>query len=213
MERISFEENVLLYKTKVTSKTLLENTVNEIKLFFKSSPYAKKDNYTYMEDWSSFDFQNEMKPKNSIEEIIKFGIQSCHKLRCEDKSPFNRVSINSWINVVRKGKPKQDDFKKDGRVTLHNHIDIQKSINSFHPTYTFVYYVQMPDNLTGNEGTLIVGGKNGKRYYHLPEEGDLIIMDGYLPHSPDKSPNSTKNRIVIAANVGFENVKKSNSLI
>jgi hypothetical protein len=38
-------------------------------------------------------------------------------------------------------------------------------------------------------------------------------MEGFLPHSPDKSPNSTKDRVVIAGNVGFEYVKKSKSLI
>ena len=71
----------------------------------------------------------------------------------------------------------------------------------------------MPDNLVDTEGTLILGGKDNKLYYYLPEEGDLIIMEGFLPHSPNRSPNSTKDRIVIAANVGFENAKKSKSLI
>jgi hypothetical protein len=140
-------------------------------------------------------------------------MKSCQELKIKDISPFNKVNINSWINVVKRGNPKQDDFKKGGEATLHNHVDLQKSVHSFYPTYTFVYYVQMPDNLVDTEGTLIIGGKDNKRYYYLPEEGDLLIMEGFLPHSPNISPNSTKDRIVIAANVGFENVKKSNSLI
>jgi hypothetical protein len=209
MEEIVFEKNVVIYKTKIQSI----NVIDDVNVFLKSSSYSPKDNYTYMGDWSSFDFQNEMKPTNSIEEIIKFGVQSCYELRSVDISPFNKTNVNSWINIVKKGKPKQDDFKRGGEVTLHNHIDLQKLVNSFHPTYTFVYYVQMPNNLLDTEGTLIIGGNDGNRYYYLPEEGDLLIMEGFLPHSPDKSPNSTKDRVVIAGNVGFEYVKKSKSLI
>jgi hypothetical protein len=213
MEKIIFEEDVIIYKTKTESDVLLKNVLNDVDIFLKSAPYSPKDNYTYMDDWSSFDFQTEMKPNNFIEEIIKFGMEVCFKLRCEDESPFNRINVNSWVNVVKKGKPKQENFRKDDIVTLHNHIDLQKSIESFYPTYTFVYYVQMPDNLKDNEGTLIVEGSDNQRYYYLPQEGDLLVMKGYLPHSPNKSPNSTKNRVVIAANVGFENAKKINSLI
>lgn len=214
MEKIIFEENVILYKTKTESRELLKNVLSDVDIFLKSTPYSPKDNYTYMGDWSSFDFQTEANPTNSIEEIIKFGMQSCFELRSEDTSPFNKININSWINVVKKGKPKQDNFKRgEDVVTLHNHIDLQKMVESFYPTYTFVYYVQMPDNLNNNEGTLIIGGKDGQRHYYLPQEGDLLIMEGHLPHSPNKSPNSTKDRIVIAANVGFENTKKIISLI
>lgn len=213
MEKIIFDENVVLYKTKTESDELLKNVLRDIDIFLKSVPYSPKDNYTYMGDWSSFDFQNEMKPNNSIEEIIKFGMQSCFELRSENSELFNKINVNSWVNVVKKGKPKQDNFKKNDVVTLHNHIELQKLVESFYPTYTFVYYAQMPDNLKDNEGTLIMGGKDGQRYHYLPQEGDLLIMEGHLPHSPNKSPNSTKDRIVIAANVGFENSKKIISLI
>ena len=211
MEKIIFEEGVVLYKIK--TNVLLEKVIADTENFLKLAPYSPRDNYTYMGDWSSFNFQSEMNPTNSIEEIIKSAVQNCFDLRSEDKTPFNKVNVNTWINVVKKGKPKQDNFKKGDVVTLHNHIDLQKLVNSFYPTYTFVFYAQMPDNLKDNEGTLIIGGKNGQLYYYLPEEGDLLIMEGHLPHSPNKSPNSTKDRIVIASNVGFENAKKINSLI
>jgi hypothetical protein len=95
---------------------------------------------------------------------------------------------------------------------LHNHVDIQNENESFYPTYTFVYYVQMPDNLFGNDGSLIIGGNDG-RYDYLPKVGDLVIMRGDLPHGPNSALNSTKDRIVIAGNVGFEYVKQKHSLI
>lgn len=213
MEKISFTNGVELYKTNIYSPELIDETFNDVKQFLTTAPYMPSDNYAYMGDWGSFDFENEMKPRNGIEKIIKFGITKCVELRKENNEPFNKVNANSWVNIVKAGKPKQSNFKKNDEVILHNHIDLQKYVESFYPTYTFVFYLQMPDNLEGNEGTLIMAGPDSERCYFLPEPGDLVIMGGALPHSPNKAPNSTKDRIVIAANVGFENAKTKVSLI
>jgi len=213
MEKITFSNGAELYKTNIKSLDLIKSTLEDVKKFLNTAMYMPSDNYTYMTDWGSFDYENEMTVKNSIEKIIKFSITKCYELRSENTEPFNKVNVNSWINVVKTGKPKQKEFKKNDVVVLHNHVDLQRYDNSFYPTYTFVYYVQMPDNLENNEGTLIVEGINGERCYFLPNEGDLVIMGGELPHSPNKSPKSTKDRIVIAGNVGFENAKIKVTLI
>ena len=55
--------------------------------------------------------------------------------------------------------------------------------------------------------------ENGKEHFVLPEEGDLIIMHGDLPHAPNHALKSTKDRIVFAGNVGFEMIKKEKSLL
>ena len=65
MEEIVFEENIVLYKTRMQST----NVLGDIKTFLKSAPYSPNDNYTYIGDWSSFNFQDEMRPTNSIEEV------------------------------------------------------------------------------------------------------------------------------------------------
>ena len=83
----------------------------------------------------------------------------------------------------------------------------------FRPDYTYVHYVQMPDNLEGNDGVLYIEGKDGVIHNILPKENDIIIMEGRVPHVPASARKSTKDRIVIAGNVGFEMIKKTNSLI
>ena len=113
MEEIFFEENVVIYKTRMEST----NVLGDIKTFLESTPYSPKDNYTYMGDWSSFDFQNEMRPKNSIEEIIKFGMESCLELRNKTISPFNKININSWINIVKRVNQNKIILKRE--VKLH----------------------------------------------------------------------------------------------
>lgn len=213
MEKIYFEENIEIYKEKIESIDLQKNVLEDCITFLSKAQYMPEDNYSYMMDWGSFDYEKEMIPNNNIDKIIKISITKCVQLAIQRGISFNKININSWINVVKTGNPKQTNFKKGKEVVLHNHVDLQKMLNSFHPTYTFVYYVQMPNNLSDVDGTLIVEGNSGVRYYHLPDESDLIIMDGYLPHSPNRSPNSTKNRIVIAGNVGFETAKNKKSII
>lgn len=213
MKQISFEDGVDLYITKLENTKLQSDVLENCISFLNTANYVPQDNYPYLNDWGSFDFKKEMIPSNYIEEIIKICLNECVELGIKDELNFNKVNINAWINVVKTGKPKQNNFKYGGDVKLHNHIDLQKIINSFYPEYTFVYYAQMPNNLSDTEGTLIVEGKNEKRYYYLPEEGEVVIMKSNLEHSPNHSPNSTKNRIVIAGNVGFESAKKISSLI
>lgn len=213
MEVISFENGVHIYRTKIESSTLRESTVNDALEFVSKCNYTPQDNYAYMPDWGSFNYEKDMVPINSIQEVIKIALTEAIKIGKSNGIEFNKININSWINIVRAGLPKQNNFKNGNEVTLHNHIDLQKNVNSFYPHYTFVYYVQMPNNLSNNEGSLIIEGKTGKRYHFLPEVGDLVIMEGYLPHSPDRAPKSTKDRVVIAGNVGLENAKKQHSLI
>lgn len=211
MKVITYESGVEIYKTTINPIESNLKINEDILDFLSSADYSPQDNYTYLTD---FDFEKEMKITNKIDEVIKFGVEECSKLRKKNGLFFNKINVNCWINLVRSGKPKQNEYKsKNSIIPLHNHIDLQKKIDSFYPTYTFVYYVQMPNNLIENEGCLIIGGKSGQRYYFLPKEGDLVIMSGELPHCPNTSPNSTKNRIVIAGNVGFEHAKKMGSII
>jgi cupin superfamily acireductone dioxygenase involved in methionine salvage len=71
----------------------------------------------------------------------------------------------------------------------------------------------MPNVMNNEDGVLYFRSKNGKEYWVRPEEDDLIIMEGDMPHSPNNSPNSTIDRIVLAGNIGFEYIKKEKSVI
>lgn len=213
MEIIKFADDVVLYKKKFDTNEMHLNALKEAIKHIASADYTKFDNYAYLSDWGSFDYEKEMIPTNGIENFIKLSIKECTELAIKSNKKFNKINVNSWINVVRKEKPKQSNFKKNDEVHLHNHVDLQKKQKSFHPEYTFVYYLQMPDNLSNNEGKLIVADDNDNRYYYMPEEGDLIIMSGYLMHSPEKSIKSTKDRIVIAGNFGIEQSKIVKSII
>ena len=212
MNKIEFEEGVCIYETNLISDDLQELVLIDTKSFLKTAPFSPKDNYGYFSNSIGFDFKNKIGISDNIDNIIKLSVLKCIDLINENNQSFNKTNVDAWINVVRAKKPRQNNFKKNGDVKLHNHVAIQNKVESFYPTYTFVYYAQMPDNLDKNDGTLIIGG-NDKRYYYLPKVGDLVIMGGEISHAPNLALKSTKDRIVIAGNVGFEYIKKTHSLI
>jgi cupin superfamily acireductone dioxygenase involved in methionine salvage len=113
------------------------------------------------------------------------------------------------VNIVRSNNPVQIQFKHDemkGVDKYHTHTEINKKNKSFFPHYTYVYYIQMPDVMDGEDGVLYFKGENEKEYWIRPEEDDLIIIPGHLPHSVGLASKSNKDRIVLAGNVGFEMV-------
>ena len=152
-------------------------------------------------------FSEDMKGKIRIS-VVATGIES------EDiKKEFNKIEIGSWINVVRSSNPIQFlDFPMNGLEKYHSHTIINEKNGSFIPDLTFVYYIQMPNILKGDDGVLYILGDNQIEHKFLPEENDLIIMPGDLPHAPNNAPLSNIDRIVIAGNIGFQYIKKEKTL-
>jgi cupin superfamily acireductone dioxygenase involved in methionine salvage len=67
--------------------------------------------------------------------------------------------------------------------------------------------------MDGEDGVLYFKGENNNEYWIRPEEDDLIIIPGDLPHSPGLASKSYKDRIVVAGNVGFEESKQTKTLL
>lgn len=212
MEQIIFDTNTKIYKTKLNLVHIKNELLNECDEVIKSKPTAPADNFGYGEiTWgNNLDFNGEITIKQKLDVVVNLSIQKCKELYSIE---YNKINTDAWINRVRAKNPVQPNFKEKNEIIFHNHVELAQSVKSFIPTYTYVYYIQMPDNLNNKDGVLYIGGDNGIIYDILPEEDDLIIMDGTLPHVPASAYNSTKDRIVLAGNVGFEYIKKEKSLI
>jgi cupin superfamily acireductone dioxygenase involved in methionine salvage len=144
------------------------------------------------------------------------GINYCKELFNEYNTTYNKINTDVWVNIVRSKNPIQIHFKHNdlkGIDKYHTHTEINKNNKKFYPHYTYVYYIQMPDIMEGEDGVLYFKGQNDNEYWIRPEEDDLIIMPGFMPHAPNNAPKSTVDRIVIAGNVGFEYIKKEKSVL
>jgi len=147
----------------------------------------------------------------SISELCKLGIDICKEIY---EYQWNTIETDFWINIIKTKNPIQR-FKvseNSNKKVYHNHTELNKQIDRIPPQYTFVFYLQMPNNLKNDDGTLYLMDSNSREYNILPKEGDVIILDGNCWHSPQGAPDSTKDRIVLAGNVFFDNRKKDKNL-
>jgi hypothetical protein len=216
MEKIYFDDETYIWKTKFDISHMKDSVLEECLIIIKDMEDLKPtDTFRFFSEWKeNIDFNGNFESTAKIHEIVKEGLNVCIELFNENiKLPYNKINTEAWINVVRAKNPKQKPFSKENEIVMHNHTDLNHMSKVFRPDYTYVHYVQMPDNLEGNDGVLYIEGKDGIIYNILPKENDIIIMEGRVPHIPASARKSTKDRIVIAGNVGFEMIKKTNTLI
>lgn len=212
MEKLIFSDSAHIYRTKLNMSEFKSELLEICNKIVENQPNVRTDGFGYNHTSGNINFMGEVEIKNTLDEVIQKGIDNCINIFKNENGEYNLVETDGWVNVVRAKDPVQVNFKEGGEK-YHIHTEINKLTNSFPPTYTYVYYIQMPNNLKDDDGVLYFKDKNDVEYSILPEEDDLIIMPAEIPHSPNKSLNSTKDRIVFAGNVGFRFVKKQKSLI
>lgn len=212
MEKLIFSESAHIYRTKLNMSEYKSELLDICNKIVESQPNVKTDGFGYIMTSNNINFVGEVDIKNKLDEVIQQGINSCIEIYESENGEYNIVETDGWVNIVRTKDPVQDNFK-EGKEKYHVHTEINKLSNTFEPTYTYVYYLQMPDNLSGDDGVLWFKDKEGVEYSILPEEDDLIIMPADIPHAPNGAVNSTKDRIVFAGNVGLKLIKKQKSLI
>ena len=108
----------------------------------------------------------------------------------------NREAIetytHSWVFI-------SDPSNRD--TNYHEHMMFAPG-EALKTSYTWTYYLEVPNNCTGKEGKLFFSQtKNDDNSISIfPEEDRLYIFPATLNHRPDINPNSTNRRIVLAGN-------------
>jgi hypothetical protein len=216
--KIYFDDSTFIWKSKLNllndkdlilkeALGVINKTTENNRNLYDAYPYIFNDN---------INFNGNFDVKSKLDNICQCGIDMCKAIYKEEFNLyFNKISTDTWINVVRSINPVQRQFKREELKEVdkyHTHTEINQILKSFIPTYTYVYYIQMPDVMDGDDGVLYFKGENDKEYWIRPEEDDLIIMPGSIPHAPNNAPKSTIDRVVLAGNVGIEFVKKEKTL-
>jgi len=213
MEKIYFDDDTYIWKgraNKIHNKQLL---LNESQAVIESFDNNKSDAFNYKRfGVSEVNFIGNIVIESKLDEIMQLGIDACKEIYSKNNLQYNKINTDSWVNVVKSVNPLQPNFQNENNK-YHIHTEISEKTDSFFPHYTYVYYIQMPDTMNDEDGVLYFKGKNGNEYWVRPEEDDLIIMEGDIPHHPNNAPNSNVDRIVLAGNVGFEFIKNKKSII
>ena len=219
MEKIYFDDNTFIWKTKLNLSHLKNEIIKECnEVIEKLKDVSIADAFAYKKDWNNdINFYGNFIIENNLDMVCQTGVNFCKELYKEYYGKeYNKVNTDSWVNVVRSQNPVQPNFKYEEVKNIdkyHIHTEINKESKSFIPHYTYVYYVQMPDVMEGEDGVLYFKGENDKEYWIRPEEDDLIIMPAVMPHAPNSAPNATIDRIVLAGNAWFDMIKKEKSII
>lgn len=216
MEKLYFDDTTFIWKTKLN---LFDNKIEIIK---QANRVIKSHNDNITDGFGYLKMENhkvlniaDCGKQPLLDNIVELSTNYCKELYIKSNR-YNQLNVEFWVNVVRSENPIQKIYRdrdNGGELSYHTHTEISEVSKSFFPNYTFVYYIQMPDIMQGEDGVLYFKGNTGKQYWVRPEEDDLIIMTGDMPHSPNNAPNSTLDRIVIAGNVGFEFIKNFKTII
>jgi hypothetical protein len=206
---INFDKETKLYSLTFDVSYVQSECLKLCESLFEKSKLNITDAFPYKIDIKI----NEEWIESQLDVLIDIAITNTIELYKEKNINFNNIFIDTWVNVVRKGKPKQPIYENKNEITFHSHAELNAKRKTFNPDYTFIIYLQMPNNLDNDDGVLFIKGMDGKIYSYLPNEGEIVIMSGDTYHVPNSAPNSTKDRIVIAGNVGFELNKKIVHLI
>lgn len=183
----------------------------ECEELIKNKPNVNTDGYSYYIN-GGLKYKNclDIEINSELDLVMSSGLNSCIELH---NTIFNEIKTDIWVNVVRAKNPVQKNYKSNGSLIFHNHVDLNIANKLPPPLYTFVCYIQMPNNLTQDDGVLFMEDVDHKVYSILPKEGDIIIMKGDLPHVPNYAPNSTVDRMVLAGSVRMDFSKLNKSLI
>lgn len=214
MEKICYDASTCIWKTKLKLSDYKEELLKEA-LEVIAGKSGVVDSYTYVYEKAldgTIDLLS-LETQSLFQKICNIGASLCKELYSQEEAVYTDVMLSSWVNVVRGKDPRQPGFTKEGNERYHKHTDINEKVGMFKPEYTFVYYIQMPDIMDNDDGVLYFLGENNTEYQIRPEEDDLIIMAGDVPHFPNNASNATLDRYVLAGNIGFEYTKKKKTLL
>lgn len=214
---IKFSDTISIWKSTYSfedKKNLVEFCETHVKDVGENNPDSLRTNaFSYSTIFKEVKTTFEYECNNELDRVIQFGINECINLfRKTNDYEFVKLNFTSWINLV-KINPVQQIYTENGELIFHKHTEISKRLGQFKPLYTFVIYIQMPNNLKGDDGVLFFKDYDETLFKYLPKEGDCIIMNGDVDHVPNHALNSTVDRIVIAGNVLLEKIKDKTSLI
>lgn len=154
------------------------------------------------------------KAKKEFEDIYKFCSDVCKSLCHENDIKVDRFNLHKWVSVLR-SKPVQpmELDPENNEPTYHNHRDIALRSGSPVPIYSFVYYLQMPNNLSGIDGHILLKDYDGNVLKYLPKENEVLVFKSDISHAPIHAKNSTVNRMVLAGDFKIDNSKNIKTLI
>ncbi len=191
--------NIDVYKVKIdgiNNENLLKEIYTNKRFLFYDMEY--NDEMTHL---PGIQISTDLMTGDETTVIKKQGYESCKAIYevINPKKTVHSGLQTSWIFISTPSNP----ISK-----YHDHLLFSQKEKGILTHYTWIYYIQVPDNCTGQEGHIFfkenyTGDNDDGAFSFFPEEGYLYMWDSEIPHRPELSPNSTIDRVIVAGNVNF----------
>jgi hypothetical protein len=217
IEEIKFSDSLTIWKARYEFKDKEQCILDcnlHIDKYLTNFGNTNIDAYQYsiLNEYTNL-FYKKFNIQNELDEIVLSGINTIVNLHQSlYNKDYNKIYTDNWINIV-KINPTQKIWTKENDLIFHQHTDLNNKMGRIEPEFTYVTYIQMPNNLSDTDGVLYMKDLEGNIFNYLPKEGDVIIMKGDIEHVPNHAPYSTLDRIVMAGNVTLVNEKLTKTLL
>jgi hypothetical protein len=198
IEKIKLNDTTNIYKTKIEISDLIK-LISDIKL--------------------NSDVSIDTKKPTPIEPGIQSSIVISTPCILELTEKITDVFFKNFnIDKNSSYTTKQWSYISDNKNIYSGfHAHDKKTHITIPLQWTYTYYVQMPNNLVGDDGKLVFKLDDDITHSILPEIGDLLIFPTTLLHAPMTNTNSDIERIVFAGVWSFIDttiqIRKKNSTL
>jgi hypothetical protein len=198
MKEIYLNNNIIAYSYEYIPKSSKEDILDRVELMIKNQHWVKSDAYMFL------------KCPKEFEDIYDFCSKKCNEISNNDKE----FLLHKWVSILRSNPVQPMELDVENKEpTYHNHLLMAQLAGKKIPSYSFVYYFQMPNNLSGIDGNILFKDDDGNVLKYLPKENEVLVFTSNISHAPIHAKNSTKNRIVLAGDFIISNNTKNKTLI
>jgi len=191
MKEIKITDKISIYSIKIEYNK--EQILKEAKLNFDANALTAESTQETPGIQSSLIIN-----ADEIDRIREVGLKILgEELKCNINKPYYH---DTWL------------YKSDNKNIYdgyHTH-NSPNGTNLKNVEWTYTFYIQMPDNLEGDDGYLFFKTKDNIEYKILPNEGDMLLFPASLAHTAKPNTKSKMERIVLASS--FKSLNLNNSI-
>lgn len=188
ISKIELNKNITVYKSQFDWKYSKEILVNKV-----------KQNLTHigLDDLTTSSFHIQSKEINYLKDY-------CRDIAIK---VLGYDSISNWVDQFWIYASDRRTNVKSGEASLyHAHpivltTSVSKSVPSIKSDISYCFYLNVPTDLSGDEGKLMFKDKDGNEVGLLPQSGDIIFFNPNYLHRPNFIHSSKQERIVICSNL------------
>lgn len=179
--------------------------------------------YRYQYNWNipKKKFIDKVYTNYKIEGVEQFGNTTNIVLKCNEFNEIHKLAyeISKSLTTII-----DDDYIDTNFIYMQDANTQYSTKKMFHTheytfshkiklnnDWTYCFYLQMPKNVKGNEGKLSFKDLDGSILTVSPNEGDILVFNANLLHTPESTPNAECDRLTIVGTFAFNVTTKFNS--